>query len=133
MRRSRLGCAAAAAFLLCSVAAASPSPSAAASEGETCSDVTVPMCLDLPYNQTTYPNLLRHLGQEEAGPELYTYFPLLKANCSDDIRLFLCAVYVPVCNPLRRPLPPCRDLCRSARRCQDIMAKFGYAWPESFR
>lgn len=100
---------------------------------DTCSDITIPICLDLPYNKTIYPNLLRHLSQEEASLELYTYFPLLKANCSDDIQLFLCSMYVPVCNPLNHALPPCRSLCNSARKCEDIMQKFGYAWPESFR
>ena len=47
-------------------------------------------------------------------------------------QLFLCAMYVPVCTPLERPLPPCRSLCESARLCEPLMKKFGFPWPKYF-
>ena len=46
--------------------------------------------------------------------------------------MFLCSVYVPVCNVLRVPVPPCRSLCLQAKQgCEGLMTKFGFRWPQS--
>ncbi|OTF74486.1 frizzled-like protein, partial [Euroglyphus maynei] len=46
-------------------------------------------------------------------------------------QIFLCSIYVPVCNVLETPLKPCRSLCISARTgCDILMAQFGFRWPE---
>lgn len=77
------------------------------------------------------PNLLGHQKQDEVGMELMQFMPLIKVNCSEDIHLFLCSIYVPMCSVLEEPIPPCRSLCESARRCEDIMRKFEHSWPEN--
>ena len=52
-----------------------------------CQDITIPMCLELPYTKTVYPNLMGHASQDEASVEIYQYFPLIKVNCSSDIQV----------------------------------------------
>ena len=96
-----------------------------------CEDVTVPLCLDLPYNKTIFPNMLNQQTQEEAGLEVHQFYPLVRVGCSDVLKMFLCSVYVPVCTVLARPVPPCRSLCDAARAgCEPLMNRFGFDWPE---
>ena len=97
-----------------------------------CEPITIPICREIPYNTTIFPNLMGHSSQDEASSEMYQYFPLIKVNCSADIHLFLCSMYAPVCTILERALPPCRSLCKSARQCETLMEKFGFEWPPSF-
>ncbi|XP_011302238.1 frizzled-2 [Fopius arisanus] len=97
-----------------------------------CEPITINLCLNLPYNQTMMPNLLKHQKQEEAGQEVHQYAPLVKVDCSPDLRFFLCLMFAPVCTILERPLPPCRSICERARAgCEGIMKNFGFQWPPS--
>ncbi|XP_034406923.1 frizzled-7-like [Cyclopterus lumpus] len=99
-----------------------------------CQLISVPLCKDLVYNQTIMPNLLGHTTQEDAGLEVHQFYPLVKVQDSVDLKVFLCFLYVPVCTVLEEALPPCRSLCERARLgCEDLMAKFGFQWPEKFR
>ncbi|XP_065344616.1 frizzled-1-like [Cloeon dipterum] len=96
-----------------------------------CEPIRIPFCTELPYNKTIMPNLVNHQIQEDAGLEVHIYFPLVKVNCSPDMKLFLCSVYTPKCNNLGVPLPPCKDLCLSAKNgCGPLMQRFGFAWPD---
>jgi len=102
-------------------------------ENSACSPLTVPLCLEMPWNQTIYPNLLRHENQEEAGLEVHQFSPLVEIGCSDDLRLFLCSLYAPICTVLDHPIPPCKNLCMSARKgCEPVMNQFNFPWPEMF-
>ncbi|CAB0036203.1 unnamed protein product [Trichogramma brassicae] len=97
-----------------------------------CERITINLCMDMPYNETILPNLLNHQKQEDAGPEVHQFAPLVKLKCSPDIKFFLCAMYAPVCTILDKALPPCRSLCESARKgCEDLMRNFGFSWPET--
>ncbi|XP_055692895.1 frizzled isoform X1 [Lutzomyia longipalpis] len=96
-----------------------------------CEPITVSVCMDMQYNTTIMPNLIGHTKQEEAGMELVQFMPLIKVNCSPDIHFFLCTLYVPICTVLDRPIPPCRNLCESARLCEEIMQRFNFHWPEN--
>ncbi|CAI4227680.1 unnamed protein product [Auanema sp. JU1783] len=99
--------------------------------GRNCVPITIPMCSDIAYNMTVYPNLLNHQSQEEAGNAISQFNALVKVKCSEDIKLFLCTVYAPVCTVLEKPIQPCRDLCLSAKNgCESLMLKFGFRWPE---
>ena len=62
-----------------------------------CQPTKIEMCKGLPYNHTTFPNLLGHQDQTEAMEEITTYSPLVKVNCSEDLRLFLCSMFAPPC------------------------------------
>lgn len=45
-----------------------------------CESVTIPMCKDMPYNETFLPNLMGHATQEEAGYEVHQYYALVKVS-----------------------------------------------------
>nr|BAV17683.1 frizzled1 [Patiria pectinifera] len=99
-----------------------------------CEPITIPLCQDVPYNETIMPNLLNHNRQEEAGLEVHQFYPLVKVQCSVDLKYFLCSMYAPFCAriPDHPALQPCRSLCLSARSgCEELMNKFGFSWPAS--
>uniref|UniRef100_A0A1I7Y792 Frizzled-4 n=1 Tax=Steinernema glaseri TaxID=37863 RepID=A0A1I7Y792_9BILA len=99
---------------------------------EKCEPIKTTMCMDIPYNMTTYPNTLGHTKQEDVGMELNQYMPLVKVQCSEDLKFFLCTVYTPVCTQMQDPIPPCRHLCLSAKTgCEVLMNKFGFSWPSA--
>lgn len=62
-----------------------------------CELITLPMCKNIGYNHTKMPNQLNHETQDEAGLEVHQFYPLVEINCSDDLQLFLCLIYAPVC------------------------------------
>lgn len=98
-----------------------------------CEPIIIPMCKDIAYNQTIFPNLMGNQNQDDAAGQIHNYQPLVKIKCSADIQLFLCSMFAPVCTILEEPLKPCRDLCESAREgCERLMNKFGYDWPAAF-
>lgn len=66
-----------------------------------------------------------------AALEVHQFIPLIKINCSPDLKLFLCSLYAPLCTILDYPIPPCRSLCESARNCEKIMRTFDFMWPEN--
>jgi hypothetical protein len=66
-----------------------------------------------------------------AALEVHQFIPLIKINCSPDLKLFLCSLYAPLCTILDFPIPPCRSLCESARNCEKIMRTFDFMWPEN--
>uniref|UniRef100_A0A8C5WBN8 Frizzled class receptor 7 n=1 Tax=Leptobrachium leishanense TaxID=445787 RepID=A0A8C5WBN8_9ANUR len=99
-----------------------------------CQPISIPLCTDIAYNQTIMPNLLGHTNQEDAGLEVHQFYPLVKVQCSAELRFFLCSMYAPVCTVLEQAIPPCRSLCERARQgCEALMNKFGFQWPERLR
>uniref|UniRef100_A0A182SHB3 FZ domain-containing protein n=1 Tax=Anopheles maculatus TaxID=74869 RepID=A0A182SHB3_9DIPT len=100
-------------------------------EHSRCEPITIPFCAGIPYNSTKMPNRFGHTRQEEAALEVHQYVPLVKIDCSPDLKFFLCVLYAPICTFLAEPLPPCRCLCESARACESIMKTFNFAWPEN--
>jgi hypothetical protein len=101
-----------------------------------CEDMQTDMlniCTNIAYNQTYYPNVLKHQSQIEALRELTMYQPLIRINCSPQIKLFLCSLYAPPCirNYTQSIVKPCRELCEQARSgCELIMKSFKYEWAE---
>ncbi|CAL1530374.1 unnamed protein product [Lymnaea stagnalis] len=99
-----------------------------------CEKITIPLCKDIQYNETIMPNLLNHMKQDDAGLEVHQFFPLVKVQCSRQLKFFLCTMYVPVCTVLEEAIPPCRSLCNEARTgCESLMNKFGFEWPETLK
>ncbi|CAH8448110.1 unnamed protein product [Dicrocoelium dendriticum] len=99
---------------------------------EKCVPIEIPLCKNIGYNLTYMPNAFHHETQEEAGLEVHQFYPLVEINCSEDLRLFLCSMYTPICLPnWHYRLTPCRSLCESARDgCMPVMGTYGFAWPE---
>ncbi|XP_048416407.1 frizzled-2 [Stegostoma tigrinum] len=99
-----------------------------------CQPISIPLCTDIAYNQTIMPNLLGHTNQEDAGLEVHQFYPLVKVQCSPELKFFLCSMYAPVCTVLEQAIPPCRSICERARQgCEALMNKFGFQWPERLR
>ncbi|CAG11035.1 unnamed protein product [Tetraodon nigroviridis] len=105
-----------------------------------CEPIRLRMCQDLPYNTTFMPNLLNHYDQQTAAlamggirehPGLLPFHPMVNLECSPDLRMFLCALYAPVCVVYGQVSMPCRSLCQRAKnQCHKLMEIFGVAWPE---
>ncbi|KAM7350584.1 frizzled 4 isoform 2-T2 [Cochliomyia hominivorax] len=96
-----------------------------------CEPIKIEMCRNIGYNETSMPNLVGNEIQSEAEYTLQTFSPLIEYVCSSQLKLFLCATYVPMCTPkVPVPIGPCRTLCESVRsRCHPVLQGFGYPWP----
>nr|XP_061796049.1 frizzled-3-like [Nerophis lumbriciformis] len=96
-----------------------------------CEPIRLRMCQDLPYNTTFMPNLLNHYDQQTAALAMEPFHPIVNLVCSPDLRMFLCALYAPVCVVYGQVSMPCRALCqRSKQDCERLMEIFGLIWPD---
>uniref|UniRef100_A0A665W5N3 Frizzled class receptor 3a n=1 Tax=Echeneis naucrates TaxID=173247 RepID=A0A665W5N3_ECHNA len=97
----------------------------------TCEPITLRMCQGLPYNSTFMPNILNHYDQQTAALAMEPFHPMVNLQCSPELRMFLCALYAPVCTEYGRMTLPCRRLCLQAKSdCYKLMDMFGVGWPE---
>lgn len=103
-------------------------------KNQQCEEITVPMCKQIGYNATVFPNELDHNSQNEAGLEIHQFWPLVEIGCSEHLRFFLCSKYVPICLPnFSKTLQACRKVCEVARAgCEPVMQHYGFEWPERF-
>ncbi|CAG0897707.1 unnamed protein product [Cyprideis torosa] len=96
-----------------------------------CQSITLPLCQNLPYNRTVYPNFLNHSNQDEAGKELSAFGPLINTTCSIGLPFFLCSLFAPVCTSRNNPVAPCRGVCERVRsECANFVGEFEYPWPD---
>ncbi|XP_071385069.1 frizzled-3-like [Centroberyx affinis] len=97
----------------------------------TCEPITLRMCQGLSYNSTFMPNVLNHYDQQTAALAMEPFHPMVNLQCSPELRVFLCALYAPVCTEYGRMTLPCRRLCLQAKSdCYKLMDMFGVSWPE---
>ncbi|XP_011548468.3 atrial natriuretic peptide-converting enzyme [Plutella xylostella] len=93
-----------------------PSTEAATAEAveelRECSPLTLPLCKHLPYNITSYPNLVGHANKEVLLRDLVAFRELLDAECSHLAQDFVCEMLQPRCSE-GRLLRPCRAYCRA--------------------
>ncbi|XP_070562716.1 uncharacterized protein [Ptychodera flava] len=98
-----------------------------------CEPLTIPLCQDVGYNATLFPNYLNQTSQDDAALEVRQYFPMVKLQCSPHLKRFLCFIYAPVCTLLEELVPPCRESCQAAKEgCEQLMAEFAFPWPDKF-
>ncbi|XP_075251640.1 frizzled-8-like [Convolutriloba macropyga] len=104
-------------------------------EQNKCEEITIPMCQEIGYSHTKFPNDMGHDTQEEAGLEIHQFWPLVEVNCSAHLRQFLCAMYAPPCmSGFFGTLEPCREVCDAARDgCEPVIKQYGFEWPERFQ
>ncbi|XP_039981003.1 frizzled-3a isoform X2 [Xiphias gladius] len=97
----------------------------------TCEPITLRMCQGLPYNSTFMPNILNNYDQQTAALAMEPFHPMVNLQCSPVLRMFLCALYAPVCTEYGRMTLPCRHFCLQAKSdCYKLMDMFGVRWPE---
>ncbi|XP_035665561.1 uncharacterized protein LOC118408809, partial [Branchiostoma floridae] len=102
-------------------------------EGEEVSPGCEPMkferCLDMPYNFTTYPNVLgweRELSFH-LSPGTFQAFDQI-ADCHRDLQFYLCSFIFPECTPSGIRLP-CRSFCESVTlACAARANALGLTW-----
>uniref|UniRef100_A0A7N9CJJ3 Corin, serine peptidase n=1 Tax=Macaca fascicularis TaxID=9541 RepID=A0A7N9CJJ3_MACFA len=99
-----------------------------------CEPITLELCMNLPYNSTSYPNYLGHRTQKEASISWESsLFPaLVQTNCYKYLMFFACTILVPKCDVnTGQSIPPCRALCEhSKERCESVLGIVGLQWPE---
>ncbi|KAG7189054.1 hypothetical protein KM043_008639 [Ampulex compressa] len=96
-----------------------------------CERLSVSFCKGLRYNLTAMPNFMGHEDQRQAERGLTAFMPLVHYNCSKHLRLFLCAVFAPVCSEyVAMQIPACKSLCVSVRRdCEPALTSLTLPWP----
>ena len=101
-------------------------------EEEECDDIHISLCEDLPYNITKFPNWLHHKTQNEAELALQQFIPFINSECSEELKPFLCAIFVPQCPADGENITkPCKELCVKSRTgCEIFMNRIGMEWPE---
>uniref|UniRef100_A0A3Q3LQ07 Corin, serine peptidase n=1 Tax=Mastacembelus armatus TaxID=205130 RepID=A0A3Q3LQ07_9TELE len=99
-----------------------------------CEPISLELCMNLPYNLTSYPNYLGHLSQRESSVSWESsLFPaLVQTGCYQYLMFYACTLLVPKCDPVSlQRVPPCRSLCRSAKeKCESVLGIVGLQWPE---
>uniref|UniRef100_A0A3B5M213 FZ domain-containing protein n=1 Tax=Xiphophorus couchianus TaxID=32473 RepID=A0A3B5M213_9TELE len=98
-----------------------------------CEPITLELCMNLPYNQTSFPNFLGHLSQRESSVSWESsLFPaLVQTGCYQYLMFYACTLLVPKCDPLIPRPPSCRSLCRNAKeKCESVLGIVGLQWPE---
>ncbi|KAI1883578.1 hypothetical protein AGOR_G00233020 [Albula goreensis] len=99
-----------------------------------CEPITLELCMNLPYNTTSFPNYLGHQTQKETSISWESsLFPaLVQTNCYKYLMFFACTILVPKCDPQsHQKVPPCRSLCRNSKeRCESVLGIVGLQWPE---
>uniref|UniRef100_A0A672G6B1 Corin, serine peptidase n=1 Tax=Salarias fasciatus TaxID=181472 RepID=A0A672G6B1_SALFA len=99
-----------------------------------CEPISLELCMNLPYNLTSYPNYLGHQSQRESAVSWESsLFPaLVQTGCYQFLMFYACTLLVPKCDPLTlQRVPPCRSLCRTAKeKCESVLGIVGLQWPE---
>ncbi|XP_065057168.1 frizzled-10-B-like [Rhopilema esculentum] len=87
------------------------------------------------WNYTLVPN--EFLGietQHDAKTRIAEFKPLYKVKCAPNLKLFICAMSVPLCfskDGVATPVYPCRSMCEVARKgCEPIMKQYNFYWPQ---
>ena len=104
-----------------------------------CVPITLDFCSGIGYNETivmssTVPNdLTKKNSQEESYLELKGYEPLIeKTQCSKNLRLLLCSVYLPFCHANHeKGIVACRPMCEEVKsKCEKHLEAYNYKWPD---
>ena len=99
-----------------------------------CQRIRIPLCQNMPYNLTQFPNLLNHRTQYKAIAAMEEFRAILYSKCSPLFRPFLCSVLAPPCDGYRKPTPPCQELCLKAiRSCKQHLTKHKITLPSAMR
>ncbi|XP_066276369.1 uncharacterized protein [Branchiostoma lanceolatum] len=98
-----------------------------------CESIEVEMCRNVvPYNTTTFPNLLSHVSQQSFLTDqdsVNTITALMNSGCHPDVEFAVCSALVPNCVDSMQ-IPPCRDFCNDVRdSCEQVLMASGQPWP----
>ncbi|XP_077292082.1 atrial natriuretic peptide-converting enzyme isoform X2 [Arctopsyche grandis] len=95
-----------------------------------CSKVQLKMCQNLPYNITSYPNVLGHMSLKDVEDDMIAFRELIDSECYRLAYDFVCQLLQPSCVTKKEEdelILPCRSYCR------EFWAGCGGRLPERFR
>ncbi|KAH9498973.1 Frizzled-5 [Bulinus truncatus] len=104
--------------------------------GGSCEPIQVPICRGLvQYNMTKLPNKFGHTNQNQVYWALQPWWPFIDAGCSDNLRNFLCGLFLPKCvGENVEPHYPCVETCKKAKiRCKKQMRMQSFKWSKDFK
>lgn len=76
-----------------------------------CSKIGLNFCKALPYNETSYPNLVNHWNLTSLESQLISYRQIVDAECYPLAYEFVCLMIQPECVGEDELVYPCRDFC----------------------
>ncbi|KAI6234402.1 hypothetical protein M3Y99_00790700 [Aphelenchoides fujianensis] len=102
-----------------------------AASRDQCQPITIPLCLDIPYNLTIHPHPLAHGDQQSLHTQADHFKPLIRTKCNPHIKFFICSVFAPMCpEQMPQAVTSCRSVCEEVRRdCIGILREFEIQWP----
>uniref|UniRef100_A0A669C4T4 Corin, serine peptidase n=1 Tax=Oreochromis niloticus TaxID=8128 RepID=A0A669C4T4_ORENI len=98
-----------------------------------CEPISLELCMNLPYNLTSFPNYLGHLSQRESSVSWESsLFPaLVQTGCYQYLMFYACTLLVPKCDPVSlQRVPPCRSAHSAKEKCESVLSIVGLQWPE---
>ncbi|KFM61966.1 Atrial natriuretic peptide-converting enzyme, partial [Stegodyphus mimosarum] len=88
-----------------------------------CMPIEVPFCTHLPYNATSYPNVVGHSNTSEVMNNLVTFRQILDFECYPLSREFVCQLLQPECQN-DDIIMPCKDFCEDfVKSCKKLLPK----------
>ncbi|MCP9258000.1 Frizzled-4 [Dirofilaria immitis] len=77
-----------------------------------CELIEIPLCKDIPYKYTYFPNSLLQPDQQSLQTQTEHFKPLIKTNCNPHIKFFICSVFAPMCpEHMPQAVTSCRSVC----------------------
>lgn len=99
-----------------------------------CQRIKIPLCQNMPYSLTQFPNLLNHRTQYNAIAAAEEFRAIVYSKCSPLFQPFLCSVLAPPCDGFQKPIPPCRELCfKAVRSCRHLLTEHKITLPSAMR
>lgn len=96
----------------------------------TCEPIVVDMCKGhMGYNYTGGPNFLNQdsYTQQDSQVLLNTFQQLIQNGCSKQLKRFLCAAYVPMCDPqVKQLIGPCNSVCLNVKVSTGFLSLFAH-------
>ncbi|VDK47415.1 unnamed protein product [Anisakis simplex] len=87
-----------------------------------CEPIEIPLCKDIPYKYTYFPNSLPQPDQQSVRffflqTQTEHFKPLIKTKCNPHIKFFICSVFAPMC-PQHMPqaVTSCRSVCEEKNK-----------------
>ena len=77
----------------------------------------------------------KHGVKKEAVRQAYQFLPPISNQCSPVLRLFLCSICAPTCQPnVTDQISPCHSLFTQGKRgCAPVICQYGFRWPKTMR
>ena len=77
----------------------------------------------------------KHGVKKEAVRQAYQFLPPISNQCSPVLRLFLCSICAPTCQPnVTDQISPRHSLFTQGKRgCAPVICQYGFRWPKTMR